>query len=99
MSRRYGRLQLGLAALGRINANSKVPPNTRVCGLPWGVFAITLDQRVVYWLPWGVFAITLDQRVVYWGRGTRELLGYAPSAVVGCTWYVQARMALRCRVF
>ena len=82
MSRRYGRLQLGLAALGRINANSKVPPNTRVCGLPWGVFAITLDQRIVYW-----------------GRGTRELLGYAPSAVVECTWYVQARMALRCRVF
>ena len=27
--------------------------------------------------------MTLDQRIVYWGRGARELLGYAPSAVVG----------------
>ena len=50
-----------------------------------GRIALEAEQlyAVLDGLPWGVFAMTLDQRVVYWGRGARELLGYAPSAVVG----------------
>ena len=61
-----GRVLPKLAGLAKMKVDSKAPPIARVCGLPWGVFAMTLDQRIVYW-----------------GRGARELLGYAPSAVVG----------------
>ena len=54
---------------------------------PCLVSSIALDTQLLYTaldgLPWRSFAMTLDQTIVYWGQGARELLGYAPGAVLG----------------
>ena len=82
---------LGLGAGSLVGALARMAPvEIAACRLRSPCFhigRIALEAEQLYavldGLPWGVFAMTLDQRVVYWGRGAREMLGYAPSAVVG----------------